>query len=91
MPRPTWLNDDLVLSVREWLGEQGLNHFRNIKAQHGKINACWSEGGIPHPVHFREGVQVRNKLRDLTNNSWTSHEYDDRWIEVIEAAIGEDP
>lgn len=81
------ITDDLVAQVREWLGTEGRAHFQKIKADHGEINACWMEGGIPHPVHFREGMQVRNKMRELTNNEWTAHEYDDRWVEVIERAI----
>lgn len=81
------ITDDLVAQVREWLGPEGRDHFSKIKADHGVIDACWMEGGVPHPVHFREGMQVRNKLRELTNNEWTAHEYDDRWVEVIERAI----
>lgn len=84
-------NDNLVGQLREWLGRAGIAHFRKIKAEHGEINACWMEGGIPHPVHFREGMQVRNKLRELTDNAWTSHEYDDRWIGLVEEAIKETP
>lgn len=81
------ITDDLVSQVREWLGPEGRQHFQRIKDQHGTVNACWMEGGIPHPVHFREGMQVRNKLRELTNGEWTAHEYDDHWVEVIERAI----
>jgi hypothetical protein len=81
----------LVVQLRDWLGRTGIAHFRKIKAEHGEINTVWMEGGIPHSVHFREGMQVRNKLRELTNNTWSSHEYDDRWIGLIEEAIKETP
>lgn len=81
------ITDELVAQVRDWLGQEGVDFFRKVKEDHGQINACWMEGGIPHPVHFREGMQVRNKLRELTGNAWTTHEYDDNWVEVIERAI----
>lgn len=79
--------EEIVIEIRKWLGEKGTKFFRDVKEKHGTIIACWDEGGIPHPVHFREGMQVRNKLRQLTNNAWTDHEYDDKWAEVIEKAI----
>ena len=66
---------------------EGLTFFKNVMAEHGKINAVWIEDGIPHPVHFREGMQVRNKLRDLTNNEWTAYEYDNTWADIIEECI----
>lgn len=77
----------LVADVREWLGEDGLAFFRQNLEEHGTVSPLLKDGPIPHPVHFREGMTVRNKLRDLTNNSWTDHEYDDRWKTVIERAI----
>ena len=83
--------DELILPIREWLGERGINHFRRIQEEHGCINAVWNEGGIPHCVHFREGMQIRNKLRELTNYSWTDHEYDDNWTAIVERAIEEYP
>ena len=79
--------EELVAGIREWLGEDGIRFFRDLKSTHGRIDACWNEGGIPHIVHFREGMQVRNQLRELTNFSWTSHEYDERWVSIIERAI----
>lgn len=79
-------DEALVANVREWLGEEGINQFRKWKEEHGTVSPVIG-GLIPHPVHFREGMHVRNKLRELTNNSWTSHEYDERWTSVIEEAI----
>jgi hypothetical protein len=79
--------DHLIPDMRIWLGSGGLNFFRNIKEEYGVLNAVWMEGGIPHPVHFREGMQVRNKLRELTQGTWTSHEYDNTWVDVIEECI----
>jgi hypothetical protein len=46
---------------------------------------------IPHPVHFREGMWVRNRLResDLTDD-WTDHDFDNNWARVVELAIEEE-
>jgi hypothetical protein len=57
------LPKSLVNKTKKWLGKKGLKLFRKIKEKHGTVNACWDEGGIPHPVHFREGMQVRNFMR----------------------------
>lgn len=77
----------LAKKVRKWLGPQGVKHFRDIKKKHGCIDAVWMEGKLPHPVHFREGMQVRNKLRELTDYSYSDHEYDEMWVGIIEEAI----
>jgi hypothetical protein len=78
---------DLVEQLKLWLGPEGIEHFRDLKEKHGKIDCVYMKEGIPHPVHFREGLVVRNKLRQLTNYSWTDHEYDERWLELVEKAI----
>lgn len=78
----------LVSRVRKWLGPAGVEHFRDIKKKHGKINAVWMDGIIPHPVHFREGMQVRNFMRGTgLCDGWTAHDYDNFWIPVVERAI----
>lgn len=78
---------DLIPKLKKWLGEAGLTFFKNIKAEHGTVNAVWNDGSIPHSVHFNEGMKVRNKLRDLTNNTWSVYEYDNTWVDIIEECI----
>lgn len=82
---------EIVSAIRDWLGEDGLSFFRQNLAEHGTVSPVLSlkygDGFIPYAVHFRDGMQVRNKLRDLTNNLWTAHEYDERWTTVVEKAI----
>lgn len=89
-------NEEIIDKLRQWLSDDGIQFFREIKEKYGTVNACWVEGsddsetqfrGIPHPVHFREGMRVRNFLRRITGNSWTSHEYDDHWVRLVEEAI----
>lgn len=79
--------DDMTQQLRDWLGADGIQFFREIKKKYGTVNAIWNEGGIPHSVHFREGMSVRNQLRRITDYSWTAHEYDDRWTALVEKAI----
>jgi hypothetical protein len=81
----------LIPAMRKWLGQNGIDFFRKLKAEHGRVDAIWDEGGIPHIVHFREGMQIRNYLRDVTNRTWSVFEYDNTWVDVIEECIKEVP
>ena len=45
----------LVEKTKEWLGEDGLEFFKKVQKDHGKVStACWMEGKSQQPVHFRE-------------------------------------
>jgi hypothetical protein len=79
----------LISKIKAWLGEEGIDFFKKIKKEHGTLLAIWEENGIPHIVHFREGMDIRNKLRELTNNSWTTNDYDDKWHLIIEECLKE--
>ena len=82
------ITPELVRVTKSWLRDDGLSFFKNVKEKHGEINSVWLEGSIPHPVHFREGMQVRNFMRS-TNlcEGWDAHDYDDNWVELIERCI----
>jgi hypothetical protein len=87
MPKRT-LPDGLVERVKDWLGEEGIAHFRQYKRTYGEVSPVYMEGGLPHVVHFREGMQVRNYMRKTgLCSDWDSHDYDDSWTSVIEEAI----
>jgi len=78
----------IVESVRKWLGAGGIKFFTDLKKKYGRIDAIFMEDGIPHPVHFREGMQVRNFLRSLPEcKDWTDHQFDDNWVSIIEEVI----
>lgn len=84
------VNEEIIENTRRWLGPEGTSFFRGLKEKYGSVAPVYPEPtdpSLPHPVHFREGMQVRNFLRQITNNSWTAQEYDDRWIGIIEKAI----
>ena len=78
----------LLLKVKHWLKAGGVKHFQNIVKEHDRIDAVWMEGSIPHPVHFREGMQVRNFLRDQKEcNSWNQDDLDNNWVTVIKKIL----
>lgn len=78
---------EIVRQLKAWLGNAGTNHFQEIKNKHGSVMASWNEGGLPHVTHFREGMMVRNKLREITNYSQTDHWYDDNWARLTELCL----
>jgi len=80
--------EELVEKTREWLGVDGLKFFRDVKEKYGEVAAVWMDGPIPHAVHFREGMQVRNFMRETgLCEDWTHHELDDNWEDLIEKVI----
>ena len=77
----------LVKKLRKWLGKDGIKYFLDIKEKHGRIDAVWMEGPVPHCVHFIEGMQVRNFLRKHVK--WDAIKLDDEWVGLVEEAINE--
>lgn len=79
---------ELIIKTKAWLGNDGHAFFNDIKERYGRINACWDEEGIPHPVHFREGTQIRNFMRTSgLCNDWGDRDFDDNWIALIEETL----
>ncbi len=78
---------EIVLKLRTWLGKDGIAFFSGLQKKYGRVDAIWVEGGIPHPVHFREGMQVRNFLRQHVD--WDAHKLDNEWVGLVEEAISE--
>ena len=85
--------DHVVAALREWLGPKGVRYFQLLKSFHGTVSPVLRLNAarkfIPvHPVHLREGMQVRNFLRGFPECSeWNAHDYDNNWMAVVEAAI----
>lgn len=91
------LSDEGVSALRKWLGTDGIIHFSEMFNRHGTISTAIDMNSvntgsktinIPHPVHFREGMQVRNFLRTLPEcANWTQDELDNRWSTAVIYAI----
>ena len=78
----------LIKKTKEWLREDGIEFFRDVKKEYGTLNAIWYEDRLPHAVHFQEGMRIRNFMRS-TNlcKDWNAHDYDNNWISLIEECI----
>lgn len=80
----------LAEALRVWLGPQGRRFFLDCRAGHGTVSPVL-EGWPPHPVHWREGMAVRNFMRRSGFcEGWTADELDEAWIRAVEMAIMED-
>lgn len=83
------ITDEMVQVIKNYLGKDGIAFFRELKEKYNDISPVIIEGSLPHPVHFREGMSVRNALRNakVCPKDWGPHEYDDNWTEIVERAI----
>jgi hypothetical protein len=80
----------LAKALRAWLGDDGVEFFALCLADHGTVSPVLP-GRIPHPVHWREGMSVRNFMRRSGFcEGWTDHELDEAWSRAVEAALGLD-
>ena len=88
------LSSEEMKAFKEWLGESGISFFRHLKGLKGTVIPVLrlnnDRKGMPgYPVHFREGMQVRNWLREHTKLGKTlnSIDLDDYYVKIIEEAI----
>lgn len=82
------ISPELVDKTIAWLGKDGHEFFKGMKEKHGCVNAVFMKGRLPHPVHFREGMQVRNFMRGTgLCDRWDAHDFDDSWVELIELSL----
>lgn len=84
--------DSLVEKMRDFLAEDGIKLFQEYQKEHGTVSPVFSvkigRQTIPHPVHFREGMQIRNFMRGCDEcKDWGDHALDDTWAAVVEKAI----
>lgn len=88
--------DSLVVKVAEFLGTKGVHYFRTIKKIHKTVSPILrikleSGGILPHPVHFREGMQIRNFMRSQDEcKNWSQEELDNNWQRVIERLLNKE-
>lgn len=81
---------DIVERVRGWLKPEGIELFRDYYREHGRVDPVIFNGAVPHPVHFREGMAVRNQIRKMFPGDFTDHELDGMWVEIVREAIEEE-
>lgn len=67
----------------EWLGPVGVEFFSELYGKHGEIPLVIPSDipGVPHPIHFREGMQVHNWMRNHTD--LPEEQIENNWREFI--------
>lgn len=76
----------------KWLRPEGIEYLNGLKKKYGVIAAVWMEDGIPHAVHFREGMQIRNWMREqpeFADNKLDDHWLDNNWEKFTENCLKE--
>jgi len=78
----------IIKELKIWLGPDGHDFFNEMLNIHGNISPVLMDDNIPHPVHLREGMQVRNFLRTLPEcKDWDCHKLDNYWGVLVKEAI----
>lgn len=86
------MTDSAALALKKWLGPDGISFFKHLKGLTGEYSPVLSlnveKRGIPtHPIHFREGHQIRNWMRGQDEfKDWDSEKLDDNWVLLVEKA-----
>lgn len=90
------LDPEVIQSLHKWLGPGGRRFFRTLaKLYKGDVipvlKLNYTKKHIPvHPVHLREGMQVRNFLRTLPQTKdWSFEEFENDYWLYIKAAMKE--
>ena len=73
-----------------FLGKENLRYFQLLRSFHGTCSPVLrlniNRKHMPsHPVHFREGMQIRNWMRGEAECDGCN--YDDEWITLVEYTI----
>ena len=80
--------------MREWMGQEGIRWFRHLKGLKGTVipvlKLNYARKGMPvWPVHYHEGMQVRNWLRENVKaiQDMGPVELDEAYEDIIEDVI----
>ncbi len=82
----------MIEEFKQWLGQDGISYFRHLKGLTGEYSPVlrlnYERKGIPtHPVHFREGMSIRNWMRTREEYKLLdSEKLDSEWIVLVEKA-----
>ncbi|MCK5017791.1 MAG: hypothetical protein KAS32_12075 [Candidatus Peribacteraceae bacterium] len=89
---------ELIDDCYDGLREEGRKFFSEWIKEYGKEwdAACGSveiaeDYSIPHPIHLREGMQIRNFMRESGYcDDYDSHAFDNKWGSLIEEVLKKD-
>ena len=83
----------IVEAVGKFIGPENIRWFGHVKGLKGEVSAVlrlnFKRKYMPaHPIHLREGIQIRNFMRGLPEcKEWTQEELEKGWVLVIEKLI----
>lgn len=83
----------LVDRFYEWIGKENLKWFRHLRGLTGTyapvLRLNHKRKGMPcYPVHLREGMQIRNWMRQQKECvGFDAHSYDNNWVKLVEITI----
>lgn len=78
------MKDNVFSQFKTWLTPDGLNFFIELYDRYGTVMVVLP-GPIPHAVHFHEGMQVRNWMRQ--NTDYEEDDIENGWAEFVEIFI----
>lgn len=79
----------IISRLREWLGDDNVRYFRILKSLTGSYSPVlrlnMKRKGVPtHSVHFHEGMQIRNWMRQQPEfKDWDSQRLDNSWQTLV--------
>ena len=83
-----------IESLKKYLGEENLRYFRHLKGLKGSVfpilKLNYKRKGIPiHPVGLREGMQIRNWMRENFKefNEMSQNKIEKYAKELVEKAV----
>lgn len=83
----------LAKKLADWLGKENISYFKHLYGLTGSVTPVlrlnMGRKGIPtHPIHWREGMAIRNYLRTLEEcRSWNDHDFDNNYVKILEYVI----
>lgn len=88
----------IVPKLYKWLGTDGRKFFQQVKDEFGSVAEVippeheLNESPFPYAVHFNEGMQVRNFIRqEFKDEKFDSIELDNEWPGLVEEALRYEP
>ena len=87
------ITPDLMNRFKKWLTPKGIRFFQLCKFLKGTVSPVFiitigDKIKYPHPVHLKEGMTIRNWMREQPEfKDFTAHDYDNTWMMLIEKAI----
>ena len=85
--------EGVLIKLITFIGKDGMRYFSHLRGLTGTCSPVlrlnFKKKGIPtHPVHWREGMQIRNFLRTLDEcKDWDQDQLDNEWEGLVSKAV----